>query len=195
MTTEEKLNHFYEHSMESARQKAEAQIQEHKEALEKLFLEHKALKNKEAETEVAAKTEQLRRELNKNISAEQLQMKRKLSKKNLEIKENLFGEVSVKLDYYRKTPEYPDFLCKKIQDALAFAGGDELILYIDPADAAFIPVLSEKTKAALTISRESFRGGIRAVIPARNILIDNSFATLLNNAKESFTFDGGLQHE
>ena len=195
MTTEEKLNHFFEHSMESAHREAEAMICEHKEALEKLFSEHKAMKKRQSEVEVAAETEKLRRELNKTISAEQLHIKRTLSKKNMEIKDKLFEEVGRKLNAYKKDPEYPQYLCRKIREALDFANGDEMIIYIDPSDEALIPVLQDETGFMPTVSRESFNGGIRAVISAKNILIDSSFTALLNDAKESFTFDGGLRHE
>ena len=39
------------------------------------------------------------------------------------------------------------------------------------------------------MSEYSFMGGIRAVIPARHILIDNSFQTKLSEAKRDFRFD------
>lgn len=38
-------------------------------------------------------------------------------------------------------------------------------------------------------------GGVRAVIPAKNILIDHTFKTLYESEKEEFNFDGGLLHE
>ncbi len=38
-------------------------------------------------------------------------------------------------------------------------------------------------------------GGMRAVIRSKNILIDNSFATLLRKAKEEFVFAGGMTDE
>ena len=39
--------------------------------------------------------------------------------------------------------------------------------------------------------QEEFLGGMRAVIASKHILIDNSFKTLLSEAKSNFTFDGG----
>ena len=43
----------------------------------------------------------------------------------------------------------------------------------------------------LTISAEDFRGGVRAVIRSRNILIDNSFSTQLKEQYDKFVFLGG----
>ena len=46
---------------------------------------------------------------------------------------------------------------------------------------------------ASRLSRETFQGGMRAVIPSKNILIDNSFKTMLEDARGRFTFqDGGM---
>ena len=45
------------------------------------------------------------------------------------------------------------------------------------------------------LSDTDFMGGIRAVIPDKNILIDNTFLTCFENEKESFNFDGGIRHE
>ena len=42
---------------------------------------------------------------------------------------------------------------------------------------------------------DSFTGGSRAVIPGRNILIDNSFETKLAEAKEDFQLKGGAGRE
>ena len=45
------------------------------------------------------------------------------------------------------------------------------------------------------ISDEPFMGGIKATIPAKNILIDNSFLSAYEKLKKEFKFDGGLSHE
>ena len=44
---------------------------------------------------------------------------------------------------------------------------------------------------AIRISDYSFLGGIRAVIPGRHILVDNSFQTRLEEARHNFKFDLG----
>ena len=54
--------------------------------------------------------------------------------------------------------------------------------------------------ADIQISEYSFSGGCRAVIPSRHILIDNSFRTRLEEARENFHFDlslaeGGTVHD
>ena len=93
------------------------------------------------------------------------------------------------------TPQYEDYLCEKIKEAKDFAGGDELFIYLSSGDSDKIPVLSQRTGLALLPSEEDFLGGIRATIPSKNILIDNSFAEKLQTMRKEFKFDGGLKHE
>ena len=48
MTTEEKLQHFYEVSMESARDESEKALEEYRAALSQMLAEHKEDKQKNA---------------------------------------------------------------------------------------------------------------------------------------------------
>ncbi|MFQ9547338.1 MAG: hypothetical protein ACLRZ6_05375 [Lachnospiraceae bacterium] len=43
----------------------------------------------------------------------------------------------------------------------------------------------------MTMSEYSFGGGMRAVIPARSILIDNSMDSRIAEVRNEFQFDGG----
>ena len=52
MTTEEKLQNFYNHSLDSANREAERVIGDHQKALDKIFEEHKATARRQAEEEV-----------------------------------------------------------------------------------------------------------------------------------------------
>ena len=72
MTTEEKLQNFYNHSLDSANREAERVIGDHQKALDKIFEEHKATARRQAEEEVAAETEKAKRDVNKTLSADQL---------------------------------------------------------------------------------------------------------------------------
>ena len=112
-----------------------------------------------------------------------------------EIKQQLFHDVEERLAQFRSTPEYLEYLSQRIQEALDFAGEDAFVVYLDPADQNRIPELAARFGFAPVVSREAFMGGMRAVIRSKNILIDNSFATLLREAKEEFVFAGGMTDE
>ena len=155
MTIDEKLQHFYEVSLDEAREDTARAIQDHKDYLQKVLEEHKQSRIQTAEAEVKAETEHVRREVNKALSSEQITLKRNWSLKQNELKETLFAEVKNRVQQFTATPEYQDYLCRRIREAKDFA----------------------------------------AEIPAKNILIDNSFSANLAAMHKEFKFDGGLNHE
>lgn len=195
MTIDEKLSHFYDITVEDARTKAAAILEEHKEALEKMTAERKALSKENAQAQIKAETANARREVNKALSAEQLTIKRDWTKKQNELKEKLFSEVKELLDSFTKTPEYETYLTGKIKESLAFAENDEISVYLSPEDSALAEKLQQTTGVTIQIAKDSFLGGIRATIPQKNILIDHSFAGNFEAAYKEFKFDGGPEHE
>lgn len=195
MTIDEKLQHFYEVSIDEAKEDAAQAIQAHKENLSQMLEEHKQSQRQTADAQVKAEAEHVRREVNKALSAEQITLKRNWSQKQEEMKQKLFAEVKALADKFMQTPEYDDYLCRKITEASAFAEGDEIHIFLSAADKDRLESLKEKTGVSLTVSEEAFTGGIRAEIPGKNILIDDSFSTDLENMCKEFKFDGGLNHE
>ena len=67
--------------------------------------------------------------------------------------------------------------------------------FLDSSDNDMLEPLAKKTGVSIRISAEHITGGIRAVLPERHILIDNSFAAMLKEERESFIFEGGHVHE
>ena len=104
-------------------------------------------------------------------------------------------EVKDMLARFAETREYHQMLVRQFREAMEFAGGEEIILYIDPSDAQIQYSIEAEIGAPVTVSTYSFQGGTRAVLPARNILIDNSFETKIAEAKEHFQLKGGAVHE
>ena len=195
MTIDEKLSHFYDITVEDARAKAAAVLEEHKKTLEKMTEERKTLSKENAQAQIKAETANARREINKTLSAEQLTIKRDWTRKQNELKEKLFSEVKGLLEAFTKTPEYENYLTTKIREALDFAENDEISIYLSPEDSSLAEKLQQTTGAAILLSRVSFLGGIRATIPHKNILIDHSFSGNFEAAYKEFKFDGGPEHE
>ena len=189
MTTEEKLQHFLEFCMEDARSRSAKMLDEYTAALEEAFTEHQQNAIRRAEQQVELEKKQIKRETNKKLSLEQINIRREFGKKQDELKEKLFQELLDRLTEYRKTPEYKALLNNQARKALELADKDFITIYIDPQDEENLKDLSIPQSAELLVSEYSFMGGIRAVIPARHILIDNSFQTKLSEAKRDFRFD------
>ena len=99
------------------------------------------------------------------------------------------------LKTFLSSPEYTDWLEDKVKKALKAAQGDQVEIYLSSGDEALAEELEKRTGIRPQISQDSFLGGIRAVIPEKNILIDYTLLTLLESEKENFNFDGGLKHE
>ena len=81
MTTEEKLQHFLNASIEDAQNRSQKMISDYKEALAKIADEHKAETLKKAELQIKVEEDKLQRNRNKEISKQVLHINRKLTKK------------------------------------------------------------------------------------------------------------------
>lgn len=191
MTTQEKLQHFYDISIESAKEEASSELENYKKTLDRMFEEHKQEKEQQAANQLKVEAENAKREINKALSAEQLHIKRRLSKKQQALRDEIFTEVKNMVESLVGTSEYEIWLEDKIKEAKQLAGNDTLEIFISPADSGYRESLMARTGLLISISETPFMGGIIATIPSKNILIDNSFKTLYENAREEFHFDGG----
>lgn len=196
MNIEEKLQHFYTICMDDVQEKSCHAFSEYSSSLEKTLENHKAEATHAARMQVQGEKETIQRKMNKELAIGQINLKRKLSSRHEELKEKLFIEVKDMLDNYMETPEYTLLLDRQIKQAKEFAGQEDVIIYLDPADQDKLQQLILQNDMAIKTSKYSFGGGTRAVIPSRNILIDNSFDTKLSEAKQSFRLPlGGISHD
>lgn len=195
MTTEEKLQHFYDVSVGEAIEESNKLIENHQKELEKQFDLHRQEKQKEAEILLKAESDRISREINKSLSASQLEIKRSWTKTQNNLKDKLFAEVRELLESFTTTPQYVDYLLRKINEVKEFAGDDEVSVYLTPSDQDKLEDLSRRSNMALQISDQDFWGGVKAMIPQKNILIDNSFQSAFQAERQNFTFDGGLTYE
>lgn len=195
MTIEEKLQHFYDTSVEEAKKQASRELEAHQNKLSEMLSEHKKARTQDAQAEISAETENAKREVNKALSARQLTLRRSWNAKQNKLKDKLFTEVKDCLQEFMGTPEYEAYLCRKVREAAAFAGDDEIFIYLSPEDSDHQHSVTAQTGFPVQISEKSFLGGIKASIPGKNILIDNSFMEAYQRAYKEFKFDGGLRHE
>lgn len=187
MTLDEKLDQFYKSAIDSATSQNIQIIDEYQKSLHKIYDEHKKDAYRKAEVSYRVESENLKREKNRQLSNEAIGIKRIISEKTAELTETLFHDVTAKVYAYMKTPEYVSLLKKQISLATEFANGDEMTIYINKSDEDKKSTLESTTKTHLTISNRDFVGGIRAVIHDKNILIDHSFSTKLEEAVNNFT--------
>ena len=186
MTIEEKLSNIYEFSMEDARREGGEMLDAFRAELQKAFDAHRELKEREARDAVRDEKLEIQKSLNKEYSAKQADLKQAAARKQEEVLDRLFARVRERLLAIKGTPEYEDFLLRKIASIREFAGCDDLQLYLDSSDAALIPGLEKKTGESICISDDHFDGGVHGVIPSRRILIDDSFDSLIEEEKTKY---------
>ena len=191
MTQEEKLSKFYDVSLESAKQERERILEDYRMNLKAEYEAHVSEKKAAAAERVKAETASLRREHRRELTDRQNRIRRKIAGRQEEVKEEIFANAAGKIESFRKTPEYHTWLFRKVKAAKRFAGEDEIRIFVDPSDSTYMDEIEAVSGIRPTVSEEPFGGGIRALIPGRKILIDNSFDTLIAEERENFKFDGG----
>lgn len=191
MNLREKTEHLQDVAMTEARLQADAIVKQHKDSLLKVFYQHKQEAIRQSETRLKAEMMTGRQELNLATTKAQLELKRELGKTQNELKKVLFEEVETLIHEYMKTEEYTQLLISYINKAVKFADGAAMTLYINPSDADKKECLEERTGMTLTISKEDFIGGVRAVIREKNILIDYAFKGAIEREYNKFLFRGG----
>lgn len=188
MTIEEKLEHFQTLCFQDSRERSERMLNDYTDSLRKILEEHKRDARRQADMQVAAETETIKREINKELSLEQINIKREFSVKQEDLKKMLMTELRNRLALFMESQDYVRLLEKQVKKAQEFAAGAPITIYMDPCDADKVNRIALHTGAELTLSQYSFLGGTRAVIPSRNILIDNSFQSKLEEAEANFQF-------
>lgn len=186
MTLDEKLASFRKLALADASQKSEEMIVEYQNSLQEMLKDHEEAMSRKTASLLEVESQKLIQEKNRQMAVEHLDFRRRLNEKTDELKEILFADVSERLSKYMETEEYEKCLEKQIRDALAFARGDKITIYINPTDEGKKAALEKATEATLTVSAIDFIGGTRAVISERNILIDRSFLTKMEEEKDSF---------
>lgn len=195
MTTEEKLQHFYDTAVKEAHDNADRLLKDYEKELGSLLEEHKKEKDQEIALTLKTETDQASREVNRILSSQLLEIKREGSKRHEQYKDKIFQEVLGLLEEFRATDAYEDYLKRKIQEALDFAEKDPVTFYLSQEDSGMQTRIAEATGVDIKVTERSFLGGIQAEIPDKNILIDSSFLEAYRNEKSNFTFDGGLTYE
>lgn len=188
MNLDVKLDHFYQSVIDEATQESESIISDYKASLEKIYDDKKMELQAKAKARLKVETDNLYREKNKQLSNQAVEIRKTLSVKTQELKDLLFRDIEQKVIAYMETPAYDKLLERQIMSAYKLAKGEEIVIYINPSDAAKHDALQKTTGVELTISNTDFIGGTRAVIHSKHILIDNSFAAKLEEEKQNFQF-------
>lgn len=187
MTLDEKLRIFYDSTIADATKQSEDILLDYQASLRNIFETHKHESEEKAALTLEVESQKLVQEKNKILSVQALDLKRQLNERTEILKNKLFNDVHKRLVSYMETVEYMELLVKHIKDAIAFARGESMTIYINSSDASKKEKLEKLTGFSLNISTMDFWGGTRAVIHEKNILIDRSFSAKFAEEKDTFS--------
>lgn len=186
LNTEKKLNHFREISIQAADSQSSDILDKYKAGLDEIFDNHRKEAETAAQSALETKKAIIRKNIKKEVADTEAALKREVTLKANSYKEQLFKEVELKLSDFRKTGDYFNLLTALINDCQNIADGDEMEVYIDEDDSDLKNSLSDASDADIKINDFKFGGGIRAVIPSKNILIDETFETKISEIKDDY---------
>ena len=188
MTLEEKLKHFMDVTTQKVNAENAKALEEYENGLKKVFEDYKENATRKAELALRLKEESLEKKKNAEVAKKQMEIREQIGKLQKDLTERIFTEVKGKLERYMGTGEYERYLIAQVKAAKEFAGEDDIVIYIDPADMEKKSSISAATNTTVEVGDHGFGGGIRAVIGAKGILIDQSFDTKLKEASDGFVF-------
>lgn len=191
MNEKERIKHIQDVVMEEARAQGNDIIGKHQEALDEVFETHREEALRQQKVRIRAEQHAAKREIKTAISKRQLSLKRELNKVKNELKAELFLEVKTLLLDYMKTEDYKELLLTYADQVLKYADGEPLAIYVSCEDKRAKEFLEEKMSLRVHTSEEDFIGGIKAILPSRNILMDHSFLSSLEKMEEEFILEGG----
>lgn len=187
MTLEEKLELFEDCAIAQASHQSSVMLAEYRQTLEKIYETKISQAQQEAQNYIITETDRIRREHNRALSMEQNKIKRDIGEKHYQVKEKIFADVTRRLASYRQTPDYIRDLTTHINHIKQAVKDHRADIFLSPGDAPLIPGLSQSCNVEIYVSDTDFGGGVRAVVPEKNILIDYSYDSLLQEEKNNFT--------
>ncbi len=186
MTVEEKLEHFTSLTVSNALKNSAETLDAIRENMDESFEKYRKERLETAKKEREATLSGLKRRMNREFTAGEMHIKRKYMHKQEELKNILFTEVERRLSEYRKTSDYPAGLVRGVKKAQELAGGEEVIIYLDKEDEKFITRIKNETGITALISDFPMGGGVRAHIPSKNLLMDDSYNTRLAEIRDKY---------
>ena len=189
MTTEQKLELFVQTAINNVKQQREQLLAEYEEQLKADFAKQKEEYRISANATFLRKQEKARLEINRRLSDDMNHQKSELANKTNQLTIEIFEDVIKELNSYRATTKYVTYLEQTIAKILALADGSPVSFSIDAKDSELLNLLTTKTGITPSISKRPLLGGVIAKLPDKNLLIDESFQTKLNEAKAQFIFN------
>ena len=188
MTLEEKLSNFKECAINDANMQSHALISDSEENIKNGLYEYDAKAKAEYENRLRIESNIIVNKNNQDITRDTLVIKQQVEKRRLELVNKLFDELEDRLKAFKQTEEYIDLLIKQIEKVKEFANDSDFVVFIDKSDKHLLEQLKNSTSASIEISNTSIKGGIKAIIKEKNLMLNYTFVDRLNEERANFSF-------
>ncbi len=187
MNIENKLKGFLKVAMAEADEKKQALESQIKAEYDKAV--EAAGKNAERQANEKVRLEAVKAEQEKNhaIIEAKSQIKRKFLRLKNELTDQLFTEITSKLEAFVKSESYEQYLLDGIKKTVDKYENISIIL--SEADMKHAERIKKELNVEVASSNEDFLGGFKAVLIGKNAIVDNTFRTKLEDEKESFVLE------
>ncbi|MDO4680444.1 MAG: hypothetical protein Q4A55_04145 [Aerococcus sp.] len=193
MELEEKMVHFETETKKKTEEALQNQLDQYEDTLKQDYDQFVHNTDATMKERFQEESEALRKEANKKYSEVQIERQRDLYLQQTKLKEIMLNRFKQALEDYKQTEEYVKQLEHMGQTVQQFAKNEVYDLYIDPQDEALVPTLEKALDHPVTVSDRRFYGGMRGVLRERDVLLDFSFATYLEQLEANWALTGGTK--
>ena len=143
---------------------------------------------KDAQDRIQNALRQMGRASNEEVSRTIVESKQALFTRREEIIANVFSNLVTRLQEFRKTDEYGEFIKKKIQQGYVELGEGDIIVQVDDEDKAVVETLKSSLGLTFRISDcpEILGGGCLFVNKTKGRMCDFSINRMLDEERKLF---------
>ena len=189
----EQLDEFEALVLHEANEEREALMNETQEKYKSIMADKENEYLKESYETIQRNKSEYEHEADEELLHAQMDAKRKVLLKREEIIDDVVNAAKKKLEGFRKSDGYADWLVKKAEEAASEAADGNKIIYVSPDDMRFADKLKAAVGGASVESADgAFIGGVRVYNPDKRISVDYSFGEMLVDEKQSFLQHSGL---
>jgi vacuolar-type H+-ATPase subunit E/Vma4 len=195
---DEKLQNFTKTVMMEAAEKRVEIINKAQQEKEKKIEKSEIQALEKAYDEIQKVVRKAIKEKNEKISRTLIGSKKTLFIKRQEVIDEIFHELINEIENIKNEDRYFDFLLKKVFEGISQAGEGYIEIFVDSSDEKSISQIHEKIKEKydtdikILVDDEKIIGGCKVLNKDKNILIDNSLKSSINEEREKFLKNSGL---
>ena len=185
MNIEQKLEFFSKATILEAKEIRDNMLKAFKRKLNEDYEAMAQIEEQKAHENIKSLTHALEQKLNKELIEHTNTMRKSLAQERIALIETIFENVLLKINEFRYTQKYNDYICDQIAEIINQYGSD-IKIYLSQEDLFLIDNIRVKTGMDTYIDEKSFIGGVRAVVKDGKISVDKTLLSRLSAERELF---------